>query len=286
MRQKAKFYPYPILGKGADCYQSSSFETALDAGRDNLHQVKINMKTTLKNPELEELVRQGSVVYVCHVECGQTCYRNLFTTDRAEEDFLIDESKLNGVVEVSSFMMAVCDIPGFTSADFVEDYEGMTFDIEAGLRLGVGSWTKFNLEKNQDDFSDNHSIFSIVLDKKGTVMKPDYSENRIKIMLPEKMFHSYRAMAHDVQYVELMHSVILLPTLTQVLAELKCSQSASGYEDCQWYISLADTYQKNGKEITEALVSCDPCVEAQHLLGDPVMKGLEKLGREDDIDEN
>lgn len=289
MRQKAKYYPYPILAKNTGSYKSSTFATAITLSQD-LHTLTIGLQSELQNSELEELLRQGKVVFACHVECGQTCFRHIYTTSRTKDDFTIDIHRLNGIIEVSSFLMAAEDIPAFSSDDFSEDYAGMSFYIYAGLRLGIGHWMKFRLEKNQDDFSDSHSIFSIVptKNKNQVYMNLEYEdEDRIKIILPEKTCMEYRSIAHDAQYVELMHSVLLVPALTQLLSELKYdAEAVEAYKDCRWYQSICSVYKKRGKIFEEIVQNCNPIEEAQRLLADPITKGLVKLGQEDECNEN
>ncbi|WP_303842020.1 hypothetical protein [Selenomonas ruminantium] len=282
MRQRINYYPIPVLVRGGDNYKQSSFDTEIDVVRD-MHKVKIHLKTSLHNPELEALFNDGSIVTGCHVECSQCCYRRLFTTGNWEDDFYVDEARLNGKVEISTFLTATRDIPGYTSADFSEDYAGLSFDLQQGMRLGTGQWLTFQIEKSQDDFSDSSSIFSILLDvdKKHTELSIDYDERKIQIFLPEDAFNHYRALSRDPQYTEVLHGMLLIPALMKVFNDMKQS-GTEGWQDSRWFLSLRNAYEKAGRNFDQAIQDGDPFEEAQKLLAGPLAKGLEKLTQGDD----
>ena len=282
MRQRVNYYPIPILAKGGDNYKNSFFDTEIDVVRD-MHRVKIHLVSELQNLELETLMKGGNVVIGCHVECSQTCFRRIYTTSNMEDTFIIDESQLNGDVEISTFLTASRDISNYTNSDFSDDYAGLIFDLHQGMRLGTGQWLKFKIEKNHDDFSDSTSIFSILLDlnKKHTEMTIDYDEKKIQIFLPEAAFNNYRAISKDSQYTEILHGLLLIPSLMKVFYDLKQS-GIDGYQDSRWFLSLRAAYDKIGKKIEQVIQDGDPFEEAQKLLAGPLAKGLEKITRGDD----
>ena len=282
MRQRINYYPIPVLVRGGDNYKQSSFDTEIDLVRD-MHKVKIHLKTSLQNPELEALLNDGSIVVGCHVECSQSCYRRLFTTGNLEDDFYVDEAQLNGKVEIATFLTVARDIPGYTNADFSEDYAGLSFDLHQGMRLGTGQWLTFQIEKSQDEFSDNSSIFSILLDvdKKHTELSIDYDEKKIQIFLPEDAFNHYRALSRAPQYTEVLHGMLLIPALMKVFTDMK-QGGTEGCQDSRWFLSLRNAYEKAGRNFDQAIQDGDPFEEAQKLLAGPLAKGLEKLTQGDD----
>ncbi len=286
MRLRSNYYPIPMLVKGGDNYENSNFDTEINVMRD-MHNIKIELNAELENKQLEKLLKAGDVVVGCHIECKQTCYRHLFTTSKYEEVFYIDESKLNGEVEIATFLTAARDIIGYTNNDFSEDYEGLSFDIHKGMRLGTGQWLKFKIEKNHDDFSDNPSIFAIVMDLSGkrTEFSIECDEEKIKIVLPEKSFNHYKAKSTDPQYLEVMHGLLLVPALMKVFYDLK-QDGTIDYQDKRWYLSLQAAYKKAGRDIEQAINDGDPFEEAQKLLAGPLAAGLEKLTQGDDSDED
>lgn len=285
MRQRINYYPIPVLVKGGDNYEHSFFDTEIDVVRD-MHDVKIHLKSKLENPQLEALLRDGSIVIGCHVECAKTCYRRLFTTGRWDDVFSVAESLLNGVVEVSTFLTAARNIQGYTNADFSEDYAGLSFDIHQGMRLGTGQWLKFKIEKSNDDFSDSPSIFSILLDldAKHTEFSVDYDDKKIQIFLPEDSFNHYRALSRDPQYTEVLHGLLLVPALMKVFSDLKTG--TEGCQESRWFLSLQAAYEKAGRNFKQAIQDGDPFEEAQKLLAGPLVKGMEKLTQGDENDED
>ncbi len=292
MKHRGKLYSIPVLGKGSDSYKTSTFTTEIEAKRD-MHKLVIQFKTQLCNPELEELVKQEKVVFACHVECPQTCYREIFETFDAEATFPVDEVLLNGAVDISSFLVAKEKIDNFVSKDFSEDYQGLSFELHPGLFLGIGSFTSLKYEKSEDDFADNPSIFSIVMDKNPnhTEARIETSNERIRIILPERTYHHYCALSHHPQYMEILHSTLLVPALMKVLTDLK-EQNANGAAESvdtesHWYLCLDRAYKKYGSSIADVINrNCDPFIEAQHLLNSPITKGFEKLMIGDEADED
>ncbi|MDD6120492.1 MAG: hypothetical protein PUB57_08255 [Selenomonadaceae bacterium] len=291
MRQRAKYFPYPILSSDTQDYRTSTFHTALDT-RSDINDMLVVMHCQLQNDELRQLVDQGMAAYACHVECTQTCYRHLFTTQHEEETFPIPYDKLNGTVEISSFLVAVQDIPAFTSTDFTDDLQGLTFAIDRGCRLGVGLSKVTSVKKSNDGFRDAPSIFAVIKTlnaKQEDQLSIEYQEEKIQIFLSEEMFDLYHSLSHMPEHTKLLHSLFLVPALMKVFYELKghCDE----YAEKRWYLGLDAAYRKIGKSFADAVENEDPFVAAQKLLKNPIGQSLIKLAEgtaqeEGDMDED
>lgn len=281
-----KLYALPMLGRDSDSYETSHFITEINAQKD-MHMIIIKMHTDLQNKELEQLVDDGSVCYACHVECSQTSFRQVYLTSQSDDIFHIDASLINGKLEISTFLVVNKVVPNFTSTDFTKEYAGLSFTLQRGLVIGIGSFTSFEVEKHQGEFSDSPSIFSIVLDanKRNNEAHIELTDHKIQICLPEKAFRNYRMVSRAPQYMETIHSMLLVPALMKALIEIQSTDGVMTHQDSRWFKSLDAACQRGGHSLTDFIKSTDPFIAAQKLLNGPLVKGLEKLATGDDSDE-
>ena len=132
MQLRNKYYPYPVIMEDGEYYVDSSFTNDVEQVRDG-YNIKLIFKAELRNDELVELLKDGIVEIVHHIECPQTCYRNIVRTRENKIEFLLKDSDVNGVVQVCSFLIAKRKIEKYTNTMFSSDYRGFKFDLEKGL---------------------------------------------------------------------------------------------------------------------------------------------------------
>lgn len=282
-----KLYSLPMLGRDSDNYKTSSFITSVQVNKD-IHTVNITMQSELKNAELEELLESGHVSFCCHVECPQTSFRRAFQTNNTNDTFSIDDICLNGTMEIKTYLVVTKYIEDFTSKDLSDSYNGIHFSFTRGLVIGIGSCRSFFIQKDEGEFSDSPSIFSIVLDtnKKHTKARIELTDHKIQICLPGRTYNDYKMMSHAPQFMEVLHSMLLVPALMKVLTELQDPDNALSYQDSRWYRSLNSICCRNGKTLVEFAQTDDPFIKAQELLRNPLVKGLQKLTIGGDNDED
>ena len=285
MRSKARLYSVPVIACQPECYRMSTFTTEIDL-KNEVHEVVVSFTAELHNVELQELVDKGRAEYVCHVECTKTCYRNAFTTNNAQDTFYIEDQYLDGNIEVSTYLVSAEDIAGFTSNDFSPDYAGLSFELQKGLIIGIGKFRQFTLQKQDHALYDSPSIFSIVtdFDERHQYSRIEYSGDKICIVLPKKAVKRYQVLTHAPQYRSVLYSMLLLPALMEVFAELKTNGSQD-YIDKHWYQSMDATYKGIGTDLEHALLD-DPYIAAQKLLGNTLIRGLEQLTVEESGNED
>lgn len=282
-----KLYSLPVLGRDSDSYKTSSFITSVQVNKD-IHTVNITMQSELKNAELEKLIEDGHLAFCCHVECPQTSFRRAFQTNNTNDTFPIDDIYLNGSIEINTYLVVTKEIEDFTSKDLSEAYDGIHFTFTRGLKIGIGAYSSFFIQKDEGDFSDSPSIFSIVLDtnKKRTKARIELTDHKIQICLPGKTYNDYKMLSHAPQFMEVMHSMLLVPALMKALTELQDPDNALSYQDSRWYKSLDAVCRRSGKTLVEFAQTDDPFIKAQELLRNPIVKGLQKLTIGGDNDED
>lgn len=277
MQLRSKYFTYPIIVDGGDFYIDSFFETDVEKEMVG-YDIKFIMSAKLSNPKLEEMLQQGEVVIVHHIECPQTCYREIIKTQDNIVEKLIKDSEVNGVVQICSFLIANKDIEKYSNDLFSQDYRGFKFDIDSGCVLAVGNQINFHINKVRDDLANTSSIFSIMpnLDPTVNSMKIDLTGDKIAIILPEIAFGIYKSMSTALDLQQAMYSMIIVPALEYVFSEIKLARNQLFiYEDQRWFRNLKKACNKLGISISEeTLDNLDILTTSQLLIDNPVIDGL------------
>lgn len=277
MQLRSKYFTYPIIVDGGDFYIDSFFETDVEKEMVG-YDIKFIMSAKLSNPKLEEMLQQGEVVIVHHIECPQTCYREIIKTQDNIVEKLIKDSEVNGVVQICSFLIANKDIEKYSNDLFSQDYRGFKFDIDSGCVMAVGNQINFHINKVRDDLANTSSIFSIMpnLDPTVNSMKIDLTGDKIAIILPEIAFGIYKSMSTALDLQQAMYSMIIVPALEYVFSEIKLARNQLFiYEDQRWFRNLKKACNKLGISISEeTLDNLDILTTSQLLIDNPVIDGL------------
>lgn len=242
MEIKYKLYPYPVLSSFTNDYQAGKFEVAIDVVRDG-YNLRIDFLATLTSQGLTECIKSGNAKYVYHLECAQTGFRTVVQTDKVSEVYTLLSKSINGKLQICPFVVATNDLMGYSSADFHEDYQGISFDIEAGCVMAVGKMVTVDISKDIDDLANTPSIFSITKnpDDNCKEMLVDMSQRKIIIKLPLNDYYSYKAVSTTPQAQPILNALTVIPALVYVLEELRALPviERSDYSDSLWYKVLS-----------------------------------------------
>lgn len=238
---KYKMFPYPVLGDLYDDYKNSKI-------LDDIHYEKVGKEIIFKmrcytnNIELRELIDRGKASYTFHIECPQTSYRNILKTNKEVADFTVNEDKICGKVQVCVFIIANSDIKNFKSCDFDEVYEDASFNIEKGNIIAISNQYNLQIDKEKEDLGKVPSIFSIFkeIGKVEGGMSFELGGDKIKILLCEKDYESYKKIANSPRLQPVLHSMIIIPALVYVF-ELLRKEEFENYEDNRWFRVIRKT---------------------------------------------
>ena len=284
METKYKLYPYPVLSSWSNDYKAGSFSSQIDLVKDG-YERRAEMHSVLDCPSLAELIKEGKAEYVYHLECTQTGFRRVIMTDKEYKTFVLQDKDVNVNLQICPFIAAVQDIKGYTSGDFHEDYQGLSFDIEAGCILAADNPCSFSIVKRKEDLEDLPSIFDVYPneDEQHAQMTVGMNSDTIIILLQPNAFYQYKQLMMSPQNLNLLNSLITFPALVYVLDELK-SMSAYDREDNYsgklWYKTLSSALEKNfGFSLENGDFSPpNTTVElAQKLIGNPIVKAFDLL---------
>lgn len=288
MQIKNKCYPYPVIAYDNDSYDGSTFENDAEYITE-AHYISFALKAEIKDACLQDMLKNGKVKYAHHVECQQTCYRELVITDEEETVLKIHESRVSGLVQICTFLIANEDIKAYSNPAFNRDYRGFRFDIDKGCVLAVGNQINMMVEKEKDDIANTSSIFAIRknTDPSATEFYVITNEQKIVVLMPEKACAQYKNVSTS-YLIPVLHAMVIQPALMQVLFELKEAAMRNelfNYEGQRWYRSLQKTAENLSIKFDEtSLATMDVLKYTQQFLDSPAMKGLEVIcsSEEDD----
>lgn len=282
MQIKNKYYPYPVIAQGNDSYENKSFLT--DANCEiEAHNIRFHFSAELDDEMLEDMIAKGKVKYAHHIECQQTCYRDYILTDKKEYEKVLPEKLFNGLVQICSFLIATEDITGYANPSFSKDYKGFKFNLECGCVLAIGTQVNLQIDKNKDDLAKTSSIFAIRQNHNPNEneIKVTTTGPKIVILIPETTCNQYRSLSNNALLLPVLHSMVVMPSLMQVLYELKEAAKAAvlyEYEDYRWFRALRKTAQKiNISFENEDILNMDVYKTAQQFLDVPVVKALSNI---------
>mgnify|MGYP006958032823 FL=1 len=282
MEIKYKLYHYPVLAEYSDDYKLGSYEVNIDLTKEG-YNIKAHFLAILTSTSLKNLIQQGKAKYVYHMECSQTGFRHVLITDKVDDCYLLSNKLIRGKLQICPFVVAVEDIPAYSSQEFHSDYQGQAFSIETGCVMAVGRMVTADISKDIDDLANMPSIFSIIRNADATCkqMLVDYSGRKIVIKLPLDDYYSYKSLNNTPQAQPILNALTIVPALTYVLSDIKnlSIEERKENQDNLWYrtikkallsqfdcdIENTDFNYRNTLELAQALIN-DPISDAFHML--------------------
>ena len=161
MEIKYKLYPYPVLTPYSNDFKNGTFDVAIDVVRDG-YDLRIDFLAELTSQSLQTLIKQGIAKYAYHLECAQTGFRKVIQTSKISETYTLTSKLVNGKLQICPFIIAADDIKAYTSPDFHEDYQDVSFEVEAGCVMATGKMVTVDISKDIDDLVSTPSIFNII----------------------------------------------------------------------------------------------------------------------------
>ncbi len=242
MEIRYKLYPYPVLAPYSNDYETGTFDTAVDIIRDG-YDLRLEFSSVLMCRSLQACIAGGAAKYAYHLECAQTGFRTVIQTDKSKEAYTLPGKMINGSLQICPFIVAVKDLIDYTSPDFHEDYQGISFDIEAGCVMAAGKTVTVDISKDIDELADTPSIFNIRKNPDETCkqMLVDMSQRKIIIKLPVSDFYSYKALSANPHAQSILNSLTVIPALVYILEELRALPVDERREssDTLWYKVLS-----------------------------------------------
>ncbi|HVZ97799.1 MAG TPA: hypothetical protein VG847_13045 [Chitinophagaceae bacterium] len=243
-----RLYPHPVLGIGNDINGSIEVELRVaSSGK----QIEISPAFKITNDTLQTLVEKKQAMFVSHLYCRGTMYREVFKSEKNISDTIrINSYKLNGEVEMDFFICANENISSYSNKEFHPDYNRQSFSIDKGDILAYAGKGKFYANKSPEELKSISALMNISSTGKSShPMYNDYTSDKITIMLCQEDYENYQIVKRSVLWVNILLSCIVLPALTEALHYISTSE-ANDFADKRWHKVLSELKEKS-KDNTE-----------------------------------
>lgn len=275
-------YPYPVLQEDNDDYIRSSFRVDYKVVT-QFGELKIEAVFQLDNDGINRLLISNEAIYMIHVECPQTSYRQAFKTTGDKLVISIPTHLLRGKVMVHSFIVAQASITGYTNEKLNEWYKGVQIHFEKGNFLAIGNAIEMTLFEDNMEFLNLPSIVNIKKAVKGDFMEVDIHSNHIVISLPEYEYEQYAANANS-RMKNTILSMVIVPCLTEVFS--KINENSDDLEEYTWYQVMEKIFSDNDYRLedvgTERLSALKA---AQLVLRKPIKTSFEEIEKMNNVEE-
>lgn len=278
MQLRNKIYPYPVLMEGNSSYENSVFTTEVNDIKDG-YNLRLKFKCNLTDDKLLDLLKDGLVIYAHHIECPQTCFRRIVKTSRSEDEIILRDQDVSGVIQVCSFIMANADIEKYDNPNFSRDYKGFKFNMDKGCVVGIGNQFQIIVNKIKDDLKNTQSIFSVIPNtaEDASRMLVTLTSQKIIVSLPKKTYYQYTYIQDAIDMQPMMHGLVIIPALMYTFTEM--IRDADDLEDIyggfRWYRSLKKTCKTMDILLTaDSLKEMKIIETVQILMNNPIINAI------------
>lgn len=277
MEIRNRLFPYPVLCIDTDDYVSGGFTVETEIVKQDINNLVLKFQMNLDNPGLKKQISLGNAEYIIHIECSSTAFRTVIHTFSSEEEYRINNSKVNGEVALLGMVVSKKDIPFYRNNSLNPDYDDIDLMIPKAAILAYYNMPKINVLKNYEELAQEESLFSVVRE-----MRLDQNEQRpihfsldperIKIFVDEDVYSAYIQYQNNITMRPLIMSVLVMPALTFMMEELRMGYEP--YEGYRWFIKFSKFYQQQGKDFIGDIIEGEATITeiVQEMLQLPIGK--------------
>ena len=220
------------------------------------------------------------MTYAVEVQSPATWFRKLFPVIN-NTPFHLDSKYLHERVELTPCIVAAVPISDFTNNDLEPEYQGLSFEINAGDIIAIGEKRFFDALYENDIIKNGSSIVNIYGSDRIKELICDYTGNIIKITLPADQYKDYIACGSLRTKYKTLNAILTIPALVEaitIIANDEANQEhTSGLESKAWYktivVNLKRAAENNESKYRQMLGK--PFTSAELLLGNNYAFSLE-----------
>lgn len=298
-----RIFPYPTLNvqKNLSSYKETMFDFNFDVKQIEEDLIIDNIQIQINNDELNLMIKNDIISLYILIECSSSIYRQIFKYDNNLETISLNIRDFKGKTQVSCYGVANDEIYDFRSADFVDEYQGFSFNIHKHNILIIDDGKTFPVQYDEDYDKVISSIFNVIknIDGDQKLVSIDIKTRTIDISLPEKQYKTYENFNDAEETKKIFFSILLIPALVKGLNLVFQKILADEFDDIddiktdfEWFNSVVARYKEIFKtELTiEDLKEKDMFELAQGLIDYPIIKSVDEIydyyRGGDDEDEN
>lgn len=276
-----RLFTYPVLSDEKDDYKKSMFSVDYEQTMQGVNSLKLTFDIAMNCKELERLIISGQADYVIHLECSTTAYREVIHSVSKHIEHIIPIGRINGSFDVVAFVILKKNITNYTCGDWVDDFNGMAFNLSAGSILAYQNLPGLDITKDYEEFTNAGSIFSVYKrpTEKDCTAKISLDSSKIRIGLGSKDYDIYAVYSAKTELQSLFHSMLILPVLVYVFEELKQEGGEETYRNKEWFIALERAYLKRGILFMDEVFNPEKTSYqlAQEAMELPISKAFEQI---------
>lgn len=268
-------FPHPVLGVG-DALKGKFGLNPVPDITSTVDAYSITVNCEHDNDELSALVNSGQAEFFCEATCSNTLYREIVTSNSSEIKLLIPKKQVKGKIFFTCVLVAKSPIANYQNSKFHPDYNGYSFDIDAGDVLAFFGEFNFNADINYEKLKAVSSFMEVVENKDLTVQftNVDLNKSKIEVQLPSEDYKIFAndSISKEPKFAPVFHSSIVLNALLIALYNFESHKDMLWAEAIQY--RLKDDKQFENISIDEKENIPDI---AQRLLGNPFRRLISEL---------
>jgi hypothetical protein len=275
-----RLFAYPVLSEEKNDYKQSIFKVNY-AQKYGVNDLQLSFDIEMNCRELQDLILNGQAEYVVHLECTTTAYREVLHSVSSRIDHKISFGRVNGTLEAVAFVILKKPITSFLCRDWVEDFDGMTFDLSQGSILAYQNLESLDITKAYEEFANAESIFSVYkrMTDEDKPAEINLESSKIKIGLGKQEFDVFSTYSTYPELQSLLHAILILPALVYVFEELKQEEGEEIYKGKEWFMALEKAYEKRGINFMDEVLSDEKNSYqlAQEVMEFPISKAIKQI---------
>lgn len=287
---KRKLFPHPVLWHINDDYSGSDFSIEINY-REEFNNIIVEYKATIENDEILENIKKGSISLGINIECPLTMYRTNHITNKLSGQIVIEEQRVNHIIEITTLLLANIDISSYQNQNLNEDYDDIKIDIKKGSILAISDNCTIEVEKNNRNLGPKDSIMSIVKNINNEPMSVELGGENITIKLNEEDFKHFQIIQSNNKSATLIHSMFVLPALVYTLEYISRLEelgdtAETDLGEYKWYRSLNKLFESQNRELNSEEINKHTSFKlANMILNNPIGNALEILNTLEEEDD-
>lgn len=274
-------YPYPVIRAREEDYRTTVFigELCVNLQPDCY---LIRPAFAINNAGITELIEAGKLTYAIEIQSPATWYRKLHPI-KDNNFFRLDPALVHERVEITPCIIATTEIIAFTNDDFEEEYQGMSFDINAGDVIAIGETRSFEALFQDDIIKNGTSPVTISRSETAKEIACNFAGNLIEITLPSDHHDRYLECGYKSEKYKMLNAILSIPALVEAIGIIanddKNPDHTSGFESNAWYKTIVVNLKRaseNNDSKYRALLEA-PFASAELLLGNNYSAALQYL---------
>ena len=266
-------YPYPLLRTTPGDYNQSIFNGEINV-KSLPDGYEVTVSFHLENQEMKGLLSEKKASFALEIQCVSTWYRHLELSTSDILVFNIPSTLIHERVDLCPCIVATNSIEDYHSADFAEEYQGLSFSINSGEVLAIGDRKKFDAIYKNDIIRKSESIVSFKVDERAATMFCEWDYEIIQIHLPPKQYEEYNHIGKwETRKIPVLNAIYIVPVIVEAITLIyqdECQGGTGGLSSYAWYKTLKFLIGKiaNNNASAYKKLLADPVGTAQKLMND------------------